>query len=86
MVLLRLVYLHDLTQREIVRMLGWSESKVSRFLARAMKEIETHTLKELKKRDPWLELSWQDFVGRRSPFVVLLSADAPDCAQSRITD
>jgi RNA polymerase sigma-70 factor (ECF subfamily) len=62
MVLLRLVYLHELSQREIVRMLGWHESKVSRFLGRAMKEIETHTLSELKKRDSWLELSWQDFV------------------------
>ncbi len=62
MVLLRLVYLHELTQREIVRMLGWSESKVSRFMASAMKQIESRTLRELKKRDPWLELSWQDFV------------------------
>lgn len=61
-VLLRLVYLHDLTHREIVRMLGWSESKVSRFMSRAMSEIERHTLRELKRRDPWLELSWQDFV------------------------
>jgi RNA polymerase sigma factor (sigma-70 family) len=62
MVLLRLVYLHELSQREIVRMLGWHESKVSRFLARAMLEIETHTLNELHQRDRWLELSWQDFV------------------------
>jgi RNA polymerase sigma factor (sigma-70 family) len=62
MVLLRLVYMHNLSQREIVRMLGWHESKVSRFLAKAMEEIESHTLAELKKRDPWLELSWQDFV------------------------
>jgi RNA polymerase sigma factor (sigma-70 family) len=62
MVMLRLVYLHGLTHREIVRMLGWSESKVSRFLARAMAEIEKHTLHELKQRDPWLELSWKDFV------------------------
>src|SRR5256885_578000 len=61
-VLLRLVYLHELSQREIVQMLGWSESKVSRFLSRAMKEIEKHTLAEIKKRDPWLELSWRDFV------------------------
>jgi len=61
-VLLRLVYLHDLSQREIVQMLGWSESKVSRFMSRAMKEIEMHTMAEIKKRDPWLELSWQDFV------------------------
>ncbi len=61
-VLLRLVYLHELSQRDLVQMLGWSESKVSRFLSRAMKEIETHTLAEIKKRDPWLELSWSDFV------------------------
>jgi RNA polymerase sigma factor (sigma-70 family) len=61
-VLLRLVYLHELSQREIVQMLGWSESKVSRFLSKAMEEIETHTLAEVKKRDPWLELAWQDFV------------------------
>jgi RNA polymerase sigma factor (sigma-70 family) len=61
-VLFRLIYLHDLSQRELVQMLGWSESKVSRFLSRAMKEVERHTLGEVKKRDPWLELSWQDFV------------------------
>jgi len=62
LVLLRLVYLHHLTQRELVRMLGWSESKVSRILSQAMRTIEQHTLKELKKRDAWLELTWQDFV------------------------
>jgi RNA polymerase sigma factor (sigma-70 family) len=61
-VLLRLVYLHELSQREIVQMLGWSEAKVSRFLSKAMNEIEKHTLAEIKKCDPWLELTWQDFV------------------------
>jgi RNA polymerase sigma factor (sigma-70 family) len=61
-VLLRLVYLHELSQREIVQMLGWSESKVSRFLSKAMEEIEEHTLAEIKKRDRWLDLNWQDFV------------------------
>lgn len=61
-VLLRLVYLHELSQREIVQMLGWSESKVSRFLSKAMEEIEKHTLAEVKMRDSWLDLTWQDFV------------------------
>jgi RNA polymerase sigma factor (sigma-70 family) len=61
-VVLRLVHLHELSQREIVKMLGWSESKVSRFLKTATEEIEKHTLAEVKKRDPWLELKWQDFV------------------------
>src|SRR5215472_5589587 len=58
-VLLRLVYLHELSQREIVRMLGWSESKVSRYLSSAMEDIEKHTLAEVKKYDPWLELTWR---------------------------
>jgi RNA polymerase sigma factor (sigma-70 family) len=62
MVLLRLVYLHGLTQREVARMLGWSEFKVSRHLAEAMRDIEATTLRELQRRDPWLELTWQDFV------------------------
>jgi RNA polymerase sigma factor (sigma-70 family) len=61
-VLLRLVYLYGLSQRDIVRMLGWSESKVSRYLSNAMQEIEKHTLAEIKRRDPWLELNWDDFV------------------------
>ena len=61
-VLLRLVYLHGLTQREIVRMLHWSESKVSRALSEAMSLIERRTLRELKKRDPLLELTWQDYL------------------------
>jgi RNA polymerase sigma factor (sigma-70 family) len=62
MLLLRLVHIHGLTQREIGRMLGWHEAKVSRALSEAMEQIESDTLRELKKRDPWLELTWQDFL------------------------
>lgn len=62
MVCLRLVYMHGLTQRELMRLLGWSESKVSRFLSQAMEQIEILTLTQVRKRDPWLDLSWQDFV------------------------
>jgi RNA polymerase sigma factor (sigma-70 family) len=62
MLMLRLVYLNGLSQREVGRMWGWHESKVSRCISGAMEEIETATLRELKQRDPWLELSWQDFV------------------------
>jgi RNA polymerase sigma factor (sigma-70 family) len=62
MVLLRLRYLHTVSQRDLVRMLGWHESKVSRTLSQAMQEIKTHTLREIKRRDPWLDLTWQDFL------------------------
>src|SRR5262245_29601518 len=61
LVLLRLVYLHGITQRELVRMLDWHESKVSRTLTQAMEDIERRTLAEIRRRDPWLELAWQDF-------------------------
>jgi RNA polymerase sigma factor (sigma-70 family) len=62
LLMLRLIYLNGLSQREVGRMWGWHESKVSRCLSQAMTAIETHTLRELKQRDAWLELAWQDFL------------------------
>lgn len=62
LLMLRLVYLHGLSQRELMRMWGWSESKVSRQLTHAMERIEQATLKNLKQKDSWLDLTWQDFV------------------------
>jgi RNA polymerase sigma factor (sigma-70 family) len=62
MVLLRLVFLHGVSQREVARALGWNESKLSRNLSQTMQNVQTKVLAEIKKRDPWLELSWRDFV------------------------
>lgn len=61
-VMLKLVHLHQLTQREIARMWGWHESKVSRALEVARETIARDILVELKRTDPWLELRWEDFV------------------------
>jgi RNA polymerase sigma factor (sigma-70 family) len=62
MVLLRLRYMHGVSQRELARMLGCHETKISRTLSAAMEEIEKATLRELNRRDPWLQLQWQDLV------------------------
>ena len=62
MVLLRLVHLHGLTQRQVGGMMRWTEWKVSRFLSQAMAQIEKDTLRAVRQHDPWLELTWQDFV------------------------
>ena len=62
LLMLRLVYLHGLSQRELMRMWGWSESKVSRHLSHAMEQIEQTTLQHLKQKDSWLDLTWQDCV------------------------
>ncbi|HVF71804.1 MAG TPA: RNA polymerase sigma factor [Chthoniobacterales bacterium] len=60
--MLKLVHLHDLTQREIARMWGWHESKVSRTLDGTRQSVSRIILAELKRIDPWLELRWEDFV------------------------
>ena len=60
--MLKLVHLHQLTQREISRMWGWHESKVSRTLETTRQSVAKIILVELKKADPWLELRWEDFV------------------------
>jgi RNA polymerase sigma factor (sigma-70 family) len=62
LLMLRLVYLHGLSQREVLRMWNWSESRVSRKLSQAMQRIGQDTLRNLKQKDPWLDLTWQDFV------------------------
>jgi RNA polymerase sigma factor (sigma-70 family) len=60
--MLKLVHLHQLSQREISRMWGWHESKVSRALDTTRQSVAKVILFELKKVDPWLELRWEDFV------------------------
>lgn len=62
LVLLRLVFMHGLSQREVARALHWNESKVSRVLSHAMEGIASRALGAVKARDPWLDLSWEDFV------------------------
>lgn len=61
-VMLRLVFLEKISQRTVARMWGWNDSKVSRALDGAMRRIRTDTLVEIKAADPWLELSWTDFL------------------------
>jgi RNA polymerase sigma factor (sigma-70 family) len=63
LIMLRLVYVHDLTQREVGKLFDWGESKTSRTLSEAMEQIKMRTLSELKRRDPRFELAWEDFLG-----------------------
>jgi len=62
LLLLRLVYLHGVSQRQLMQVWGWSESKISRHLSQALSHIEQITLEHLRRSDPWLTLTWQDFV------------------------
>ncbi|MBV9127708.1 MAG: sigma-70 family RNA polymerase sigma factor [Verrucomicrobia bacterium] len=61
-VMLRLVYLEAIPQRVLARMWSWHESKVSRALDAAMERIREDALGHVRRADPWLELSWTDFL------------------------
>src|SRR5205823_12425788 len=56
LLMLRLVHIYRVTQREIGRMWGWHESKVSRALHCAREKIRRNILSEIKLTDPWLKV------------------------------
>lgn len=58
----RLVSLQGIDQGTAGKMLGWSQSKISRAMKATMDEIRVATLANLQQSDPWLELKWEDFV------------------------
>src|SRR5262249_49901679 len=60
--MLKLVHVHDITQREIGRVWNWHESKVSRALDSIRKDVRTKILTEIRRSDPWLRLEWDDFL------------------------
>lgn len=62
LLILRLVGKYGVGQERVAAMCGWSQSKVSRTLAAVMKRIQTETLEEVSRIDPWLDLEWGDFV------------------------
>jgi RNA polymerase sigma factor (sigma-70 family) len=62
LLMLRLVYLEDLSQAEIGTMWSWHGSKVSRGLRETMRRIESRTLSRLNTIDPWLTVSWDDIL------------------------
>lgn len=61
-VLLQLIYLHGLTQREIAGYWGCSESSISRLLEGAKAQIAAETLRQIQRMDALLEVNWNDFV------------------------
>ncbi len=62
LVILRLVQVHGVDQTTVGVMWGWSQSKISRAISSLMDDIREQTIAELNRRDPWLDLQWQDFV------------------------
>jgi RNA polymerase sigma factor (sigma-70 family) len=62
LVILKLVYICGVSQREIGRAWDWHESKVSRHMDRALGEIQTRILDRIKRTDGFLDVGWNDFL------------------------
>ncbi len=61
-VMLQLVHIHGVSQREVAASWGISEFKICRQLSKAMRQIREDTLALLRARDPLLRLKWDDLV------------------------
>jgi RNA polymerase sigma factor (sigma-70 family) len=60
--MLLLVHIHGVTQREIAALWGWNESKVSRSLDAAMQEVSRHAVAGMNQENPGLMIEWSDFL------------------------
>ena len=60
--MLRLVFIENLQQREIAQMWGTSSTKVTRIFQASMAHVKKRTMSALKEKEPWLELKWGDFL------------------------
>lgn len=61
-VLVQLAHANGLLGRELAVMFSCSEAKISRHLERARRSIAEVTLEYVRRKDPWLELQWDDFL------------------------
>lgn len=61
-VMLQLLHAEDLRQEELARIFGCAISTISRNAEAARKEVRTQILSEVRRRDPWLELTWDDLL------------------------
>lgn len=61
-VLIRLVHMYGITRREIARLLRLHESVVSRKLKAIEKKIAQTTMQTVRRIDPHLDVSWNDFL------------------------
>lgn len=62
LLMIRLVFFHGFSQRDLCRLWRWTEPRVSRHLQSAYETIRDNTLACIKQTDPALKLSLEDFV------------------------
>jgi DNA-directed RNA polymerase specialized sigma24 family protein len=63
LLLFRLIHFHGVPQKRVAGIWGWHESKVSRAMDSLRAELKGAILAEIRRRDAWLDLQWDDFIG-----------------------
>lgn len=61
LVMLKLSFLHGVSQTEIARMWRCDQTRISRTLSSARSRIASETLRLIREADPELEIDWDDF-------------------------
>lgn len=61
LVMLKLSFLHGVSQTEIARMWRCDQTRVSRTLSTARSQIAAETIRAIKAKEPDLEIDWDDF-------------------------
>ncbi len=61
-VMLQLVHVHGISQRNLARQWGVSEFKISRRLSQAMRQIQADAMAQLREKDTLLRFEWDDIV------------------------
>ena len=61
LLMLKLSYLHGISQSAIARMWQCDQTRVSRTLTAARQQIATETMKRIREADDRLQLEWEDF-------------------------
>jgi RNA polymerase sigma factor (sigma-70 family) len=75
LVILQLVHSHGINQKEIARLLGWTESTTSRMVRKAEERLSREILRRVRQADAYLEVCWEDFL-RLCEGVTLLRSGA----------
>ncbi|MCB1237389.1 MAG: RNA polymerase sigma factor [Verrucomicrobiae bacterium] len=61
LVMLRLSYLHGISQTEIAAMWQCDQTRISRALSAARTQVAAETMRLLRAKDPELQIDWDDF-------------------------
>ena len=62
LLILKLIYQHQVSQQMIALMWRSNQSKISRIISAARDQIREVTLERIRERDPELSLEWTDFL------------------------